>query len=422
MRALLCFVLIAAPAARASAQPAPPAVNECVSCHAALPDARLSAPVTAFKDEDVHRRSGYACVDCHGGDPSAADAARAKGPATGFRGAPRGAAQIAACARCHSDAELMRRFAPRQRVDQAAEYAVSVHGRQLAAGDTRVATCANCHGAHGIRVASDAKSPVFPANVAATCAACHADPAHMAGYTGPDGGALSTTQRADYERSVHFAALTKANDLSAPTCNDCHGNHGAAPPGVDAVVNVCGACHTVFATKFATSVHAAIFEKGCVECHGNHDVPEPSDAMLGTGADAVCAACHADADDPGFAGAAAMRAEIERLKESVADVSGLIERARTSGMEVTDQELALGEARNRLVLARTEVHAFDPATLAPVLAEGHTILADVERAGQEALEELRFRRTGLAVSMFAILIVVVALALKIRELDRREHP
>jgi predicted CXXCH cytochrome family protein len=420
MRLALLIALTAATASAAMAQPAPDRPNECLRCHAALADSRHAGPAAAFQD-DVHRQRGFACVDCHGGDASAADKDRAKAPATGYRGAPRSAAQIETCARCHGDAELMRRFAPSQRVDQAVEYATSVHGRQLAAGDTKVATCASCHGAHGIRAVSDAKSPVFPTNVAATCATCHASAAHMAGYKGPDGSPLPTTQRADYERSVHFTALTKANDLSAPTCNDCHGNHGAAPPGVNAVANVCGTCHAVFATKFAASTHAPIFEKGCVECHGNHAIPAPSDAMLGTSSDTICAACHTDADDPGFAGAGRMRADIERLKEGVARVSGLIERVRTSGMEVSDQELALGEARSRLVLARTEVHAFDPAALAAVVAEGHIILTGVQRAGDDAQRELQFRRRGLAGSMVAILIVVVALGLKIRQLDRRDR-
>ena len=104
----------------------------------------------------------------------------------------------------------------------------------------------------------------------------------MAGYKLPDGSALPTTQLADYQKSVHYSALTRGNDLSAPTCNDCHGNHGAAPPGVGAVANVCGTCHAIFATKFQSSVHAQIFDKGCVECHSNHAVLKPSDDMLGT--------------------------------------------------------------------------------------------------------------------------------------------
>jgi predicted CXXCH cytochrome family protein len=417
-RALAFVVLAVGAAAAAAAEQAPAAArDECVACHALLPDARHAAPAKAF-GEDVHRQRGFTCVECHGGDSTVADAARAKAPGTGFRGVPRGAAQVAVCARCHSDAALMRRFVPRQRVDQATEYAASVHGQRLAAGDMKVATCASCHGAHGIRVATDARSPVFPTNVAATCATCHSNPSHMAGYQLPDGSPLPTTQRAEYERSEHYAAMVKRNDLSAPTCNDCHGNHGAAPPGVDAVSNVCGTCHAVFAARFAVSKHAPIFDKACVECHGNHAVLAASDEMLGTASTTSCASCHTGDDDPGFTGAAAMRAAIDELKGDVERVTALIEDVRTSGMEVGEQELALGEARNHLVLARTEVHAFDPATLRPIVSEGRTMLAEIERAGRNALAELQFRRRGLGLSLGVILVVVIALGIKIRRLDR----
>jgi hypothetical protein len=47
------------------------------------------------------------------------------------------------------------------------------------------------------------------------------------------------------------------------------------------------------------------------------------------------------------------------------------------------------------------------------------MLTEIERAGEDALDELRFRRRGLAVSLGAILLFVVALALKIRQIDRR---
>lgn len=390
-------------------------VNECLRCHAGLADSRLSAPAVAFRD-DVHGQRGFTCVECHGGDPAAADKVKAKSPSAGFRGVPRGQGQIQACARCHGDAAVMRTFAPKQRVDQAVEYAASGHGKRLATGDTRVATCASCHGAHGIRAVSDVKSPVYPTNVAATCASCHADAGHM---KRPDGSSLPTTQRADYEKSVHFSAMTAQHDLSAPTCNDCHGNHGAMPPGVSAITNVCGTCHAVFSTKFSASPHAPIFEKACVECHGNHAVGKPSDAMIGTEKTALCSTCHADADDPGKIGAGKMRAGIDRLKSEIARASGLIERVKTAGMEVTDQELALGEARGQLIRVRTEIHSFNPALVEPVVQEGLTIVAGVDRAGQGALSELRFRRWGLALSLGVMLIVVLALALKIREVDRR---
>jgi predicted CXXCH cytochrome family protein len=414
------MLLLAGGRAHAAQAPATvAAAGACATCHAGLQDARLSAPAAAFAGQDIHRQNAFGCVDCHGGEATAADKGRAHDVAHGFKGKPSGQAQIAACTRCHSDATLMRRFAPRQRVDQAAEYVTSVHGKRLAGGDTRVATCANCHGAHGIRVVNDAKSPVFPTNVAATCAACHADQAHMSGYTLADKSPLPTDQLAKYQQSVHYAALTKGNDLSAPTCNDCHGNHGAAPPGAGSVVNVCGTCHAVFAEKFATSVHAQIFDRACVECHSNHAVLQPTDAMLGTDAGSLCGTCHGGADDKGATAATGIRADIERLKAGIAQSTATVVRLENAGMQMDPQELALGTARSRLTLARTEMHAFDPGRVTPIVNEGLMIVADIDQAGERATAELRFRRRGLALSLGAILLVVVALAFKIRQIDRR---
>ena len=412
------LLLLVGRSAHAAQAPAGPA-STCATCHAGLQDARLSAPAAAFAGQDIHRQDAFGCVDCHGGDATAADKDRSHDAGHGFKGKPAGQAQIAVCVRCHSDADLMRRFAPRQRVDQAAEYVTSVHGKRLAAGDTRVATCASCHGAHGVRMVNDAKSPVFPTNVAATCGSCHADPAHMSGYTLPDKSPLPTNQLANYQQSVHYAALTKGDDLSAPTCNDCHGNHGAVPPGVGSVVNVCGTCHAVFAEKFATSAHAQIFDRACVECHSNHAVLKPSDTMLGTDADSLCGTCHSGADDKGAAAATEMRAGIERLKAAIGQSAATVARLKNDGMQMDPQELALGTARTRLTLARTEMHAFDQTRVTPIINEGLMVVSDVDRAGERATAELRFRRRGLALSLGAILLVVVALGLKIRQIDRR---
>jgi predicted CXXCH cytochrome family protein len=425
---LTALITLAAPAIAAAQGAAIP--NSCSGCHSTLQDRRLSNPVKLFSGQDVHREKGFECVDCHGGNPTNADKAKAhdfagRESAMAFRGKPTGQAIIATCARCHSDAELMRTFAPKQRVDQATEYATSVHGKQLAMGDLRVATCASCHGAHGIRLVSDAKSPVFPTNVAGTCATCHADANHMDGYKLADGTPLPTQQFADYRKSVHFNALTKGNDLSAPTCNDCHGNHGAAPPGIGSMANVCGTCHVVFAQKFEASAHKQILDKGCVECHSNHAVLKPSDEMLGTSGRGICAPCHSGTDksDKGAAAADAMRGQIESLKSAVAQSTALIARVKNAGIEVSDQELALREAGTKVTLARTEMHTFNPelATFAPVVEQGMKIVATASEAGEKGLAELRYRRRGLALSLGAILLVVVALFLKVRQIDRNHQ-
>ena len=421
---VLCVLGVLFIGARAQAQPQAAEPNSCVACHATLQDQRLATPAALFSGQDVHRDKGFQCIDCHGGNPTTADKTRShdvsgRESAMAFRGKPAGEAVIATCARCHSDAELMRTFAPKQRVDQATEYAASVHGKRLATGDAKVATCASCHGAHGVRLVNDARSPVFPTNVANTCAACHADAKRMAGYKKDDGADLPTNQFAEYQKSVHYAALTKGNDLSAPTCNDCHGNHGAAPPGVGSIANVCGTCHAVFAEKFALSVHQPIFDKGCVECHSNHAVLKPSDEMLSAGAHGVCQPCHngEDKTDKGAAAASEMRSDIDQLKRGIDQTGTLLARLKNAGIEVSDQQLSLREAGTKLTLARTEMHGFVPERVTPILGDGMKIVAAADRAGQSGVAELRYRRRGLAVSLAAILVFVVALGLKVRQID-----
>jgi hypothetical protein len=89
-------------------------------------------------------------------------------------------------------------------------------------------------------------------------------------------------------------------------------------------------------------------------------------------------------------------------------------------MEVGSQQLTLAEARTHLTLARTEVHAFAPPRVEAVIEEGLKLVADVDKAGDEAAAELAYRRRGLALSLGAILLFVGALALKIRQLERKK--
>src|SRR5438132_3378171 len=196
--------------------------SSCIECHIKLDDTRLSAPAKLF-DNDIHKSRGLSCNDCHGGDPNADTKEAAKDPRKGYLGKPKTLDIPAYCGKCHSDANLMKRFNPSLRVDQEREYYTSVHGKLLKEkGETRVATCISCHSVHGIRAPTDPLSSVYPTNVAETCSKCHAS----ADYMRPFG--IPSDQYQKYKTSVHAKAIYEKQDLSAPTCNDCHGNHGAA--------------------------------------------------------------------------------------------------------------------------------------------------------------------------------------------------
>lgn len=283
--------------------------SSCVACHA--DEARAGADSVRLVEEharDVHAELGFSCQDCHGGNPDpglADDAEAAMDPVFAprpFLGAPNRSDVPGLCARCHSDPTVMRRFDPSARVDQEREYRTSNHGRALERGDPKVATCVGCHGAHGIRRIADPDSPVYPTRVAATCARCHADPSTMEGYTTRSGEPLPVDQYALWRGSVHAAALFEREDLSAPTCSDCHGNHGATPPDVDSVAQVCGHCHGREAVLFRNSPKSEGLERhdgflaeageaGCAACHAD---PEPQAQLRDIHSLGECAACHGD--------------------------------------------------------------------------------------------------------------------------------
>jgi hypothetical protein len=408
------LLTLLAPLATASAQPK----DNCAACHLEIGDERLTAPAKEF-GEDIHRRKGFGCVACHGGDAGEAGM-EAMDPAKGYIAKPARRQIAPLCGRCHADAQFMKQYNPALRVDQVAEYATSVHGRRLRElDDPKVAVCVSCHPAHSIRPPADPKSSVHPLKVAETCGRCHADPAYMKGYPIP------TDQLEKYRTSVHWQAMTAKGDLSAPTCNDCHGNHGASPPGVKWVGNVCGQCHSVMADFFTKSVHAKAFAAmgtpGCATCHENHAIKEAGDQMLGLEAGAVCATCHA-ADDKGGTSAVAMRKLIDSLAAAARGAGAVLLQAERAGMEVSQAQFDLNGAQEALVKARAAVHTVRVDAVKREVEPGLAISARAQARGARALDELGFRRKGLVVSVAIILALIAGLVLKIRQVDRRAPP
>jgi predicted CXXCH cytochrome family protein len=389
--------------------------SSCIECHIKLEDPRLSAPAKQF-DNDIHRARGLSCNDCHGGDPNADTKEAAKDPRKGYLGKPKTVDIPAYCGKCHSDANLMKRFNPSLRVDQEREYYTSVHGQKLKAGETRAATCISCHSVHGIRSPKDPLSTVYPSNVAETCSKCHASADYMRGFGIPN------DQYAKYKTSVHAQALYEKQDLSAPTCNDCHGNHGATPPGIASVANVCGQCHARQAELFQTSPHKAAFDQKelgeCITCHSNHAIAKPGDQLLGTQQGALCVNCHSSGDK-GFIAAGMMRSRIDELVASIDKSTKILGEAERKGMEVSKPKFELKGATDALTHARVLIHSSSTAEVEKVVGPGLDAAGKGYQAGLGALSELSFRRKGLAVSLVFILFLAVLVYLKIKQIESR---
>jgi len=350
-----------------------------------------------FRD-DVHAAAGLTCPACH------TDGGYAARPRTAI--AP-------LCATCHSDAAFMRRFDPQVRVDQFLQYQTSTHGRRMASGETRVATCTDCHGAHGVRRVRDPRSPVAPLNVAATCGRCHADASRMRAF------GREPAPPHDWSASVHAAALLKRGDTSAPTCVACHGSHGATPPGVTSVANVCAQCHLREAELFRASpkkdIFDAIGQAECLVCHGNHRIEAPGDAWVGVEAGAVCEQCHDGTGDSGTI-IRRMRTQLDELSGAASAADAVLTRAEHAGMLVDDGRLALRDAREQQVQSRVLVHAFAAEPFSTAATRGLTSVRSARDAGEAALRELQVRRRGLAVATLLILAFLVTLGMKIRRL------
>jgi hypothetical protein len=345
------------------------AATSCEICHADpgwVGDEETAAVVEQVR-ASAHGEVGLSCHDCHGGNPDPAlsedmDAAMDPGfRESPFRPVPGRAELPSFCGGCHGDPQYMKRYRPDARVDQEREYWTSAHGLALRGGDTRVATCGDCHGVHELYRPDNPESSVHPARVAETCRDCHEDAELMAGSRLADGRPLPLDQYSRWRRSVHGEALL-SGDLFAPTCNDCHGNHGAAPPEIDSIAFVCGQCHGRESSLFRASgkndgfleheefmtdggeagcaacheepepqaalpAHTSLHE--CAACHGNHSVVRPSVAMLSPLPEAPCDFCHGEAGGEG-----GEAAEPEKSRERfLAQRERLVGEGRAQGLE-----------------------------------------------------------------------------------------
>ena len=383
--------------------------NSCLECHRELEDQSLRAPADGFAT-DIHRQFGLGCQDCHGGNPLEDDIELAKDKS--FKGAPGKVKVPEACGSCHSNSEYMRRFNPNVRVDQLQAYWTSKHGELLRKGDANVAVCTDCHGVHGIQASNFPKSSTFAWNVPETCGRCHSSQDGMKPY------GLPVNQVSDYKQSVHAAALFDKKDLSAPVCNDCHGNHGAAPPQVTSVAFVCRQCHPSAGDLFSQSPHKVAFDglgiSECEACHGNHKILIPTDEMLAGGSNDVCSQCHDTGTKPYETGVEISR-KLSDYVSAFRDAEGILERAEKQGVEVSEPRFKLQEASTTLILVRNLTHGLALEDMEAKLGEGNTVIAEVKALGGAALKEAKFRKTGLVIATVFIFLLALALYLKIRD-------
>jgi cytochrome b subunit of formate dehydrogenase len=269
----------------------PPQKVTCAQCHAEAHEAYLRS---------LHSKASKAglpvsanCQDCHGGAHEILAAEDAKSPVN-HANIP------ATCGRCHGQKFLVE--AHGESTQTFMSYQESVHGIATERGSKKAAVCTDCHGAHEILPANDAKSPIYKFNVPNTCGKCHT--------------AIALT----FMQSIHGQGIARGNGLS-PVCTDCHGIHSIKahidPNSSVSEQNVarttCARCHEGVrlseefgvagnrVSSYLDSYHGMAAVGGstvaanCASCHGVHNIlpsSDPRSTINKANLDATCGKCH----------------------------------------------------------------------------------------------------------------------------------
>jgi len=375
-------------------------VNSCILCH---------REIAELHGESVHAERGVSCKDCHGGDPLDPELS-SMSKAKGFKGKPSKVEMVYLCGSCHADPVRMKPYGIP--TGQFSEYKTSQHGiRLLKNGDENVAGCTDCHEKHRILAVNDPRCSVYKINVPKTCAKCHSDPSMMKPYN------LSTLHYAQYVASVHGKALLEKGNKSAPECANCHGTHGAMPPGVTSVADVCGQCHSNTRNYFNQSPHKKAMDEKlmseCVSCHKSHDVASSSLGLFET----MCRECHSS-DSPGFHTSQELKKMLLEVQTALEEAEKKVEEMKRKGKDVEREESLIWEAETRLGQVAALQHTLSLNDIKAATDKTMSILKEVRVRAESAIHALWMRKVALIFIWIGILFVVTLFYLKLKSLER----
>jgi predicted CXXCH cytochrome family protein len=239
---------------------------------------------------------------------------------------------------------------------------------------------------------------------------------------------IRTFFSADVYGTGEADSLLQRGDLGAPACNDCHGNHGPAPPGVARVSRSCSLCHSANASLFDGSKHKQAFDEHgwaeCSKCHGNHAIAKTNDAMLATKPGSLCGDCHRQyaKDEPACIKTADyFHQTIAQLDEERSKLTNVSENLAAKGLDIEPISNQLNELTDSLKLSRAHIHSFSRNNFQQVAAPGGEAAQKARKLVTKARDEYRFRQAGLAASIAVIGLLMVTLYLKLRQLEKREE-
>jgi cytochrome c2 len=211
-----------------------------------------------------------------------------------------------------------------------------------------------------------------------------------------------------YLSSVHAQELLDRGNPRAPTCVNCHGVHGAAPPGAGDIDKVCGHCHTAERRYFTSGPHLEGMVKAglpeCVACHGAHAVAPAQPQRLA----AECARCHGAGSSQESLGGR-LWIEYQAAASRIDEAAALVTKADAIPIQTEDYRARLEEARTYLREALPAAHAVDEQTVSGLTGRARAVGAEVASEIHGKLGHLQARQVGLVVFWFYVALTVVVL-------------
>jgi formate dehydrogenase gamma subunit len=163
---------------------------------------------------------------------------------------------------------------------QTQSYGASVHGLALKAGHEDAATCQDCHDSHEMVSSDSPTSPIYFSRQAATCGECHpkesrdwAQSVHGKAVMAGDYDAPTCTGCHD-EHKIRSLTGSSAMTISAEVCSRCHASERLNSKynlPADRVKTFFDSYHGL-AAQYGSTVAA-----NCASCHGYHKILPSSD-------------------------------------------------------------------------------------------------------------------------------------------------
>ena len=221
--------------------------NTCISCH---------ADITKKHPDDNRLALPAQCASCHERQ-TASFTASVHGLAL-----KAGHTEAATCQDCHDSHEIIADNSPTSPIyfsrqaqtcgacheKEARDWALSVHGKAVAAGSRDAPTCTGCHNEHNISSLKNASAEKISEEV---CSRCHASERLNTKYN------LPADRVKTFFASYHGLAAQYGSTVAA-NCASCHGFHKILPSAdPDSTINpahlveTCGKCHPGDNQKFA---------------------------------------------------------------------------------------------------------------------------------------------------------------------------